>query len=53
MMNFLAYADGSRDLIAIADKIGAPIWDLAHFAATLESHGLIEDVDRACPKLSN
>lgn len=46
MMNFLAYADGKRDLIAIADKIGAPIWDLSGFAATLASHGLIVDVDR-------
>ena len=47
MWNFLAYADGTRDLIAIADKIGAPVWALAPIAATLESHDLIRRTEAA------
>jgi aminopeptidase-like protein len=47
MMNFLAYADGTRDLISIADKIGEPIWELAPIAAILESHDLIRRVEAA------
>jgi aminopeptidase-like protein len=47
MWNFLAYADGARDLIAIADKIGAPVWELAPIAATLESHDLIRRMEPA------
>lgn len=49
MWNLLAYADGTRDLIAIADKIGAPIWELAPIVATLESHDLIRRVEAANP----
>jgi aminopeptidase-like protein len=47
MWNFMAYADGTRDLISIADKIGEPIWQLAPIAATLESHDLIRRVEVA------
>jgi len=47
MMNFLAYADGKYDLIAIADKIGVPVWELAPIAAMLERQGLVENVDQA------
>jgi aminopeptidase-like protein len=45
MMNFIAYADGTRDLLEIADLIGAPAWDIFEFASKLVSHGLMKTVD--------
>jgi aminopeptidase-like protein len=42
MMNVLAYADGTRDLLEIADTIGAPGPECAAIAATLLDHGLLE-----------
>ena len=47
MMNFLAYADGKRDLLEIAEKVRAPIWELAPIAATLAKHRLIELAEAA------
>lgn len=44
LMNFLAYADGSEDLIAIADRIGAYAGDLEYEIAKLLEHGLIREI---------
>lgn len=41
MMDFLAYADGTLDLLAIADIIGAPCEELAPIAKTLCSAGVM------------
>jgi aminopeptidase-like protein len=41
MMNVLAYADGERDLIDIADAIGADVVDCAEVAERLEREGLL------------
>ncbi|HEX3695657.1 MAG TPA: DUF4910 domain-containing protein [Polyangia bacterium] len=41
MMNLLAHADGTRDLIDIAELIGSPVWDLIGVAKKLEEHSLI------------
>ncbi len=41
MMNLLAYCDGRHDLIAIGDKINAPVWELAPIARRLAEHGLL------------
>lgn len=49
MMNLLAYADGKRDLIAIAELIGIPALDLSVAAATLRDAGLIDDSSPAEP----
>ncbi|MCI0429323.1 MAG: DUF4910 domain-containing protein [Rhodospirillales bacterium] len=43
-MNLLAYADGSRDLLGIAEILGKPIWDLAPLSAELIAHGLLTDI---------
>lgn len=45
MMNLLAYADGSRDLIDLAELIGADSLECAKILATLESHALVERID--------
>ena len=42
VIDLLAYADGTRDLIEIADTIGVPFWDVEPLCATLEQHGLLQ-----------
>ena len=44
MMDLLAYADGTHDLIAIGDRIGAPAWELHALAEKLASAGVLEEV---------
>lgn len=41
MMNLISYADGSRDLIAIGELIGAPVWRLRETVDRLVEAGLI------------
>jgi aminopeptidase-like protein len=41
MMDVLAYADGRHDLLALAERIGAPATDCAAIATTLARHGLL------------
>ena len=45
MMNFLAYADGTNDLLALADRIGANAMECAAIAETLRAHELLTIVD--------
>jgi aminopeptidase-like protein len=40
MMNLIAYADGTRDLLDIADTIGAPLRDLIPITEVLLEHGV-------------
>jgi aminopeptidase-like protein len=44
MMDFIAYADGSNDLIAISDLIGAPVEQLIQIADKLKTAELLEIV---------
>lgn len=44
MMDLLAYADGSTDLIGISDTIGVPVADLHPLAERLAEHGLLVEV---------
>ncbi len=43
ILDFLAYADGSNDLIDISSIIGVPVWRLYSLAQTLEAEGLIKE----------
>lgn len=43
MMNLIAYSDGTRSLLDIAETIGAPIWDLVPICKLLEEHGLLRE----------
>lgn len=43
LTDFLAYADGRNDLVAISDRIGAPVLDLIPLAERLAAAGLIEE----------
>ncbi len=41
MMNLIAYCDGKRTLLEIAEKIYVPMWDLIPIAEMLKSEGLL------------
>jgi hypothetical protein len=43
MMNLLAYSDGEHDLLAIADLIGAPVWELLPIVRQLLAHDLLAE----------
>jgi len=45
MMDLLAYADGRRSLLTIAERIGRPMWELVPIAGRLCAEGLMIDVD--------
>jgi len=45
MMNFIAYADGQNDLIAISDRIGVPVAELITIAKKLAEAGLLLYID--------
>lgn len=42
LLEVLTWADGSHDLIEIADRAGLPAWDLIEPLRTLADHGLTE-----------
>jgi len=41
MLNFLAYADGTKDLVEISDIIGVPVWQLYPIIDKLTAAGLV------------
>ena len=41
MQDILAYSDGTRDLLEIADIIGRPVWEMSEAVALLKSEGLL------------
>ena len=45
MMNVLAYCDGTRTLLEIAEVIQEPCWKLLPIVDTLIAHGLLHDLD--------
>lgn len=47
MMNILAYSDGVRSLLEIAEIVGKPMWTLIPICEILSKHGLIEHFDGA------
>lgn len=49
MMNLLAYADGTEDLLGVADRLGVYAGDLVPLAERLHAEGLLEVVEPAPP----
>lgn len=49
MMDVLAYADGAHDLVALADRIGAPAMDCAAVAVALAAQGLLVETHEDRP----
>jgi aminopeptidase-like protein len=47
MMDLLAYADGQRTLLEIAEKIASPMWELVPIVEQLLEHQLVEVLDSA------
>ena len=45
MLDVLAYSDGAHDLLAIADMLEVPVWELAAIARQLLAHELLVDCD--------
>jgi aminopeptidase-like protein len=45
LMDLIAYADGTRSLLEIADIIGVPMWDLMPVYRRLSARGLLRDAD--------
>jgi len=43
-MNLLAYSDGTKDLLSVAEKVGAPIWKLSEVADKLVKGGVLLEV---------
>ncbi|MBR4084579.1 MAG: DUF4910 domain-containing protein [Lachnospiraceae bacterium] len=43
LTNFIAYADGKRDLLDISNKIGEPVWELIHHIDKLKESGLLDE----------
>jgi aminopeptidase-like protein len=41
LMNVLAYCDGKRDLLAVAEVIGEPMWELLDIVELLKAEGLL------------
>lgn len=44
MMDLLAYCDGTRSLLEIAEIVGTPVWALVPFYNKLAEHGLVADL---------
>ncbi len=44
MMNFIAYADGTKDLIEISNIISVPVWKLYPIIKKLKEEDLLEEV---------
>jgi len=45
MMNLLAYCDGSNDLLAVAEIINKPVWELYEMVSQLKDHELLSNVE--------
>jgi aminopeptidase-like protein len=47
MMDLIAYSDGTRSLLDIAEIIGMPMWEVIPIYRSLSDHGLLRNLDAA------
>jgi aminopeptidase-like protein len=52
MMHVLSYADGSNDLLGIAEIVGVPMWDLFGIVESLISNRLLVPIESPQPQMS-
>jgi aminopeptidase-like protein len=45
MMNLIAYCDGTKSLLEVAEAINEPFWNLVPVAERLIEHALLKDLD--------
>jgi len=45
-MNLIGYADGTKDLIDIAEEIGVKAWELSDLVKKLQGHNILEEYFR-------
>lgn len=50
MMNLIAYADGTNDLIDISNIIDVPVWKLYAIVDTLAGAGLLVEEEDPAPR---
>ncbi len=44
MTDILAYCDGTRDLLAVAETIGVPLWKCVEIVEAFKAHQLLRAV---------
>lgn len=44
LLDILAYSDGTEDLLAMAERLNRPIWDLVPIVRQLETAGLLREI---------
>lgn len=44
LLDLLAFSDGTEDLLAIADRLNRPLWDLVPLVRQLEAAGLLREI---------
>ncbi len=47
LKNLLAFLDGEMDLLAVAERIGVPMWDLLPMVERLKNEGLVGPADES------
>jgi aminopeptidase-like protein len=53
MMNVLSYADGSNDLLSIAEIVGVPMWHLLGIVESLVLNRLLVPIENLQPQMSS
>jgi aminopeptidase-like protein len=50
VMNLIAYCDGTRTLLEVADELNSPLWELVPLVEKLKGHGLLVAAESSTKK---